>query len=143
LATLHDTYDCRDCGSTLPVSEFPKTNSRLGHRPNCKKCHGIEVSIRYHNNPGVKDMIRDRNLKRKFGISLNEYQDKFNSQSGLCQICNKEEPVKGRLLSVDHCHETGKIRGLLCTLCNTTLGKVKDDIDLLESMIQYLERYGD
>lgn len=57
-------------------------------------------------------------------------------QDGRCAICNKEM----KQVNVDHCHKTQEVRGLLCTACNTGIGKLKDDISVLESAIKYLKR---
>lgn len=84
-------------------------------------------------------------LKRKFGISLEEYASMFKSQGGLCAICNLESRVidnrtgKPRLLAVDHCHRKDHVRKLLCQGCNQGLGCFKDDPALLRSAADYLE----
>lgn len=59
---------------------------------------------------------------------------------GCCWICKKPEPIAGRKLSIDHCHDTGKVRGLLCTHCNTGLGHFNHDPDRIDKAIRYLER---
>ena len=85
-------------------------------------------------------------IRAKWGLSQSDYLGMFEQQDNRCAICAEEETVpisqkntKPRRLAVDHDHSTGIIRGLLCTRCNTTLGKVKDDTDLLKKMIEYLE----
>lgn len=95
-----------------------------------------------------KNLIRDSRLKKSFGISIDEYQNMFNNQKGLCKICGNPEKARQpnseafRLLCVDHCHSTGKVRGLLCTNCNIMLGQAKDDIQILSNAIEYLKQYG-
>lgn len=93
----------------------------------------------------IKKYDRKRQLKVKYNISENEYEQMFNEQNGKCQICKNPEITKTngtlRKLSVDHCHKTKIVRGLLCINCNTALGKFKDNINLLESAILYLRRY--
>lgn len=91
---------------------------------------------------------RAKNLKKQFGLSLADYDNMNIAQAGLCAICRKRETVKDsqgnvRPLAVDHCHRTGKIRGLLCSNCNWALGLVEDDILRLLSMIRYLETNND
>lgn len=84
-------------------------------------------------------------LKRNYNITLDDYLNLLLNQNSVCKICKKEETSKnnkkGKIkdLAVDHCHKSGKIRGLLCTRCNTTLGRVEDSIELLENMINYLK----
>jgi hypothetical protein len=88
---------------------------------------------------------RDLELKRDFGISMEEYKVMHSKQGGVCAICKEPEKViyKGTLrsLSVDHCHQTGKVRGLLCTKCNRGLGLLQDSLDLLKKSVAYLEDY--
>ena len=91
---------------------------------------------------------RMRNVRRSYfpkkcGITLEEYEEKLKKQKGLCLICEKPEKRKrnGRVMSlhVDHCHKTGKVRGLLCSNCNSALGKFGDSIKRLRKAIAYLE----
>jgi len=96
-----------------------------------------------------KEEVRNARLKKYFGITLKDYEEMFHNQNGLCKICNKPETAKQsnndtgavRMLSVDHCHETGIIRGLLCTNCNIMLGQSKDNVLILQNAIDYLKYY--
>lgn len=76
-------------------------------------------------------------------LKYNEFLELKQVQNNKCAICKKEEHVlhlgKPRELAVDHCHNTGKIRGLLCTNCNKVLGHAKDSIEILTRAIEYLE----
>lgn len=78
---------------------------------------------------------RDRHYKIKYGISLEEYNIMLELRNSKCEICNKEKK-----LYVDHCHKTGKIRGLLCSSCNTAIGLLEDDIERLTNSINYLQK---
>ena len=78
-------------------------------------------------------------IKRKFGITPETYYQLSESQNHLCAICKKTDS-RGAKLSVDHCHTSKKVRGLLCRHCNVALGYLNDDISLLESAIKYLEK---
>lgn len=86
-------------------------------------------------------------LKRSYGISLEQFNEMLVSQSALCAICHKPEtqvhPKSGLpyQLSVDHCHKTGNTRELLCNRCNRTLGMVNDNADLLKRMIEYVQKH--
>lgn len=90
--------------------------------------------------------IRNRELQRKYGITLDEYEALVNSQGDVCAICGatKKGTARGRVRywSVDHDHETGAIRGLLCQKCNTILGLAGDDPAVLGQAIEYLRRHG-
>jgi len=82
-------------------------------------------------------------LKRKYGITLEEWCAMFDKQNSLCAICNqvgfKLDPASKNLLVVDHCHATGKVRGLLCHNCNRALGLLKDNKANLVRALDYLE----
>lgn len=83
---------------------------------------------------GHRAEYRYRKIKRLYGISEDEYLALCEMQGGRCAICDKAVPV----LAVDHCHETGAVRGLLCSFCNTGIGHLGDDPDILERAKQYL-----
>lgn len=89
----------------------------------------------------TKDKIRWQVVKRKYGISENEYLEMLKKQGGGCAICGKIDAKHWQTnnLLIDHCHTTGKVRGLLCNNCNTALGLVSDNIDTLKQMIKYLK----
>lgn len=76
-------------------------------------------------------------LKRRYGITLEEYEAMFAKQDGKCAICNGVCPT-GRNLAVDHDHDTGKVRGLLCSRCNQGIGQLRN-VATLQSAINYLE----
>ena len=78
-----------------------------------------------------KERIKKANLKSRYNITLETYNDK---------ICGTIECKTGRALSVDHCHSTSKIRGLLCANCNTALGLMGDDVVRMRKAIKYLKK---
>jgi hypothetical protein len=80
---------------------------------------------------------RKKRIKCDYGLTLEQYEEMWIAQGGKCAICGKDSP--SRLLCVDHDHETGKVRGLLCVHCNHLLGNARDKIQVLASAIQYLE----
>lgn len=89
--------------------------------------------------------IRDKQLQRDFGITLGMYNKMLDDQGGVCAICEKPEFSKRsgkiRALAVDHCHDTGRVRALLCTSCNPMIGYSKDDTNILRKAAAYLERH--
>lgn len=87
-----------------------------------------------------KDKYRDTYMKRVYGISLDEYNKKIEQQQGVCYIC-ESSPSGGKSLAIDHCHDTGIIRKLLCINCNTVLGLVKEDINIMNKLINYIEEH--
>jgi len=78
------------------------------------------------------------NLKRKFNLTMDGYEDMLSKQYGVCAICGG---TCTKSLAVDHNHTTGKVRGLLCNSCNRGLGYLKDSRHILQSAIDYLEKY--
>ncbi len=84
--------------------------------------------------------MKNNHLKCTFGITLVEYNQMFEEQQGCCAICGKHQASEKRALAVDHDHETGRIRGLLCSGCNQGIGHLKDDITILRKAIAYLEK---
>lgn len=89
---------------------------------------------RYQNAP---ELFKSQDLKRKYGITLADYQKLEQVQNFVCAICFK--PKGKRALAVDHNHTTGKVRGLLCSPCNTGLGQFCDNKALLERASEYLK----
>ena len=81
-------------------------------------------------------------LKNKFNLTLEQYETMINNQNNLCAICKEEETSKRRRkLVIDHCHNTGKVRALLCNFCNVILGMSKESIPRLEACIQYITKH--
>ncbi|SRR6266487_4801256 len=83
---------------------------------------------------------------KKFGITPQDYDEMFMVQNKVCAICGKEDQNKNgtvRLLSLDHNHITGKVRGLLCTRCNTALGLLREEPETIKAMLRYLEEHGE
>jgi hypothetical protein len=76
---------------------------------------------------------------RSYGISTEEYDQMLLDQNGVCYICNKK-PSDKRALDIDHNHETGEVRGLLCSQHNRAIGLFDDSINLLAKAIEYLSR---
>ncbi len=90
-----------------------------------------------------KEVSKNYWLKKLYGIDLVEYQRLLDVQGGVCAICG-QPPVGGKTssasLHVDHDHETGRVRGLLCTKCNPAIGQFDDDPKLLEAAAEYLRK---
>jgi len=87
----------------------------------------------------VKERRSDALQKQKYGISLEQKAQMIKEQGGTCRICkNPLEP--GRKSPTDHDHKTGKVRGILCNKCNIGLGMFKDNIEYLQSAIEYLNK---
>lgn len=144
---------CNKCKEEFSIQEFQKNKNNCdGYSYNCKSCikkrraHSKEYDRRYwkswreKNSHRLKERDRAHNLKRKFNMSINDYNILLKSQNGVCATCFKEKSSNGKALAVDHCHKTGKIRGLLCNECNTSLGLLKENKHTLYNLIDYLNR---
>lgn len=101
-----------------------------------------KITQLWHKNNQEKS--RDLDLKKRFGITLNDYNKMLEEQNGVCAVCKEKETVrlngKVKRLCVDHDHKTGKVRGLLCMSCNIALGKLKDNSTIIESLLTYIKR---
>lgn len=127
----------RDASQRTDNKELAKERARIWRLNNLDKSR--QNSKNYQkNNP---DKVFQFQLN-KYNISVEDYNLLLIKQNYVCAICHKQCIYKPRL-SVDHCHETGKIRGLLCGNCNTGLGKFKESKDIMLSAIRYLEENGD
>lgn len=100
-----------------------------------------EDVVAYHKNLWItKNKSKKPHLQRTYGITVDDYNIMFAFQEGKCLGCNKHQSELKSALHVDHDHETGKIRGLLCKKCNTAIGLMKDSIYNLNNMINYLSK---
>lgn len=141
---------CKACHVEKPLDEFyPEKKNRSGYRGTCKPCvykkiaewqkRNRDKTARYQANWKARrpDYNREQQLAR-YGLTLATYDELLRSQGGVCAICERE-CHKNRLLSVDHDHSTGKVRGLLCHNCNAGIGQLGDDPALLRRALEYLE----
>lgn len=138
---------CSQCGETKPIEQFSKTrDGKYGPvlRSNCKACASARAYRWFlDNRDRAKEVQRNRNMVLNYGITADEYRQRAEQQRHVCAICRKPETVerdgKVMLLSVDHCHSTGRVRGLLCNNCNRAIGLLKDNVELLRKAVDYLE----
>ena len=143
---------CNTCGNEKPLSDFSKDKSTHGGlRNRCRKCMSAIYKAHYAANQeyhkqrsrewGIKNPVKRRRagknceLRKLYGISLSQYEEMIAQQSGKCKICDLLMPLP----YVDHCHVTGKVRGLLCAGCNTGLGGFRDSPRLLHRAVGYLD----
>ena len=159
---------CRVCNELKPFSDFYRASGmRDGLRSDCKKCNLARRAAAYRENPqpyierakkwqeenpqrhkrrqreyaeAGKKKLSDRksHLKRKYGLTLEEFDEILESQGGRCAICGRPDAD-----NVDHDHVTGLVRGILCWDCNIALGKFADDIDRFVAAAAYLDQHDD
>jgi hypothetical protein len=158
---------CRLCGLNKPVSAFyAMAGMRDGYRNECKACFQAAARARYdsaasveratrwqkqnpervaayqaeyRNRPERKRAMRDLYYRRTYGISADEVDEMLAAQGGGCAICGVL-PERLGSLHVDHDHQHGHLRGLLCVSCNQGLGQFRDDPEVLLAAIDYLRR---
>lgn len=97
---------------------------------------------RYRAKPETKEKRRNNRLLSLYGLTTKEYEDMLVSQAYCCAACNTHQLELSVPLNVDHNHETGQVRGLLCGNCNRALGLIKDSAETLSNLIKYLQKYG-
>ncbi len=150
---MQTTKFCYRCKLDKLAIEFPKAKDRKdGLYCYCKKCNAEVYAKKSAENPGKfkaiskeyrrthPDSMRKSDLKRNYGMTIEQYNQMFVSQNGSCLICGKQN-LTNKHLNVDHNHQTGKVRGLLCQFCNTGLGNFKDEKELLLKAFKYLNKY--
>lgn len=126
---------CRTCSDVKSVESFHRSKkSKDGYQSQCKACQKARLS-------SPENAERRRHYAwlasiKKFGITEDQYNQMLEKQLGLCAICHKPDTIK---LAVDHCHETGKVRGLLCKRCNMAIGLLDDDPDRIISAALYVK----
>lgn len=127
---------CTKCGETKELSEFHNDlKQKDGLRSWCKEC--VRAYAAEHR---LRPKSRNDRFKLQYGITLEEAEDLYHKQEGKCAICGefKGSLSKSAGLYIDHDHESGKVRGLLCNSCNVALGLMKDNPDLLKKAQFYL-----
>jgi Recombination endonuclease VII len=122
---------CPDCGSVKSLELFPRTTaSRSGRATYCLPCHNLRGRASREKVGGS----RTYHLTRRYGITAEEADEMLAEQGGLCAICQTEPAAH-----VDHDHDTGRVRELLCFNCNGGLGQFKDEPELLRAAADYVE----
>lgn len=130
---------CTKCGETKSEDSFSWHYKDKGiRRAQCKSCRNLYEKIKSREDHR-KIQRKEYCLKKTYDISIEQYNKMLEDQNGVCDICHR--PPITKALAVDHCHTTGKIRGLLCSSCNTALGSMQDNTDRLRNAIAYLERF--
>jgi hypothetical protein len=146
---------CTKCKEIKPLTEF-YNHVKHGPRPECKACTKLrsaniwkdkkeELTLRNrnwldNNKERRKKYTKVQNLKRKYGLTLEQYEAMLLAQRGKCPICNKELDACAQK-DVDHCHNTGKIRDILCSNCNKGLGCFDDNPECMIAAAEYVKRH--
>lgn len=148
---------CSKCNQTKNLNLFYRNKrNKDGLNYYCKECsNSINNDFRKNRYPLDKQKnrdnqkrwqqrhskeVKDKKLKAKFNITIKDYNNMLTEQNYSCKICCIKQIDLTINLSVDHCHFTGKIRGLLCNSCNLALGLFKDNIEYLKNAQNYLKQ---
>jgi coenzyme F420-reducing hydrogenase gamma subunit len=131
---------CCDCQEEKALDSFHKQPGvRDGRRGVCKPCAVLRATKWRQDNPERFNAARRKREIKKYGITYVDYERMLAEQAGVCLGCKTLS--EGEHLAVDHCHATGRVRGLLCRNCNLTLGNVQDKPEVLRALADYLDRY--
>lgn len=137
---MEEKKKCSKCKKSKLLNEFYlNKNSKDGHHHYCKKCHNSHSKQRYDNDPEFREKRKKYGQLKRYNITTDKFLDILNEQKNKCAICDKPFKSK-RVTFIDHDHNDGKVRGLLCPKCNTILGLCYDDVEILKSAILYIEK---
>ena len=139
------TKVCGECGLEKPAAEFYETTDKrypglVRLSAACRPCMAIRL-CRARAKKRAKHGFDAWSVMHYYGITVEQYEEAFARQGGVCAVCGRE-PEEGRQkgLVVDHDHETRRFRGLLCRLCNVGIGVLNDDPEALRAAADYVER---
>ena len=127
---LNKNSQCRDCTNNY---------TRKWRKTHPSSAEALEKARDYRDSHKIQLRLYERKrLLASYGLTLKDYNKLLKKQKGACAICGKKKAhKKGKFLHVDHNHKTGKVRGLLCAVCNTALGRL-NSVKILKKAIKYL-----
>jgi len=149
------TKRCPECEVVKPLDDFYRNKSSADGRGGyCRPCqlaymrtpkrakHAADYQRERHADPALKrrhvDKQREAHLRRRYGLAVEDYDAMVEAQGGVCLLC-KHPQKDGRRLAVDHCHDSGRVRGLLCNACNVLLHKIETRAVSIEAVAVYLK----
>lgn len=130
---------CRGCGEAKVLEAFHQRPHRFDGRESCCRACKSERSRIKNSDPLKKRRNREVKLRAKYGIGVEDVETMLAEQGGRCAICRRSEGAER--FHVDHDHETGAVRSLLCLQCNALLGHCREDPSVLHAAVEYLERH--
>lgn len=123
--------------------ERAKATNEAYRKRNIEKCRARGASWRARNPEKQRLSKRRARLRKEFGLSLEQFDAMLAAQGGVCAICKQPETRQRsgiKTLSIDHCHATGRVRGLLCNRCNRAIGLLQDTAEICDAAAEYLRR---
>ena len=128
---------CTKCGITKPLEDYPlDKRANDGRASSCKQCNNKEHRKRYSSKE-YKNSNHKYRMEKRYGLSPLDFDTLIGANNNCCHLCNKKFKDT-RHKHIDHCHETGRVRGILCKDCNTALGKLGDNEEGLLKALRYL-----
>ncbi|MFD9637263.1 endonuclease VII domain-containing protein [Streptomyces violascens] len=139
------TQTCSACGETKPDDDFYMQSTNPDHRAYGRRQRRCKICVRKQtgayqreNRERATELQRAWRFKNSYGITLHDYDRLLLEQGGVCAICQGPSGSASTRLHVDHCHVTGRVRGLLCRPCNKGIGAFRDRSGAIRSAISYL-----
>ncbi len=126
---------CLLCNLEKPTTEFYFLQ-RSGYQSRCKPC---ELGRKKVERGLFPRRLRSQSLKHNYGLSLDEWEAKFAAQGSRCASCGTDDPGHKHGWHTDHCHATGRVRGITCHGCNLAVGGVKDSVVRAQALVRYLQ----
>lgn len=134
---------CPRCKVTKQILEFYRDEGRkdkvYSYCKACSKQRAIIFRKKMHADGKGYKHFRNRKLIERYGITLVQYNEILKNQNGVCAVCKGTCTGRARNLHLDHCHTTGKVRGILCNYCNLAIGSARDNPKILRALATYLE----
>lgn len=137
------TKVCKHCGDEKDevdfYSFFDKWANKSYTSTRCKPCHQSYKK----SNPNTAKNRKAEKLKLRYGLTYDQWEQLREVENYACMICGITEDDMGKKLDVDHCHVSGKFRGVVCNPCNNVLGHARDNVEILQAAISYLKTNAD
>lgn len=134
---------CTKCDESKPLDAFYQNpENRDGRQGSCKACDNVRTKEwKAANAESTRMTSKKYYLRTKYGITIEQYNDLLAKQGGRCACCGADSPRgRGVYFPVDHCHETGAVRGLLCNPCNVGIGALGDNVEGVMRALTYLTK---
>lgn len=148
ITAVPESKKCTKCQVVKPGTEFYRKKDSFALNSYCKVCVCI-----YSKAWGIKNIgkrrakqnkyQRTKRIAQRYGLTVEGWDVMFKKQKGECSICRRSQEDVGKRFHVDHCHENGKVRSLLCAKCNLIIGMVNEDPNILVAMAEYLRQHLD
>lgn len=144
------TKPCRKCRAVKALAEFSLSRratetQNAVYRSDCKACCSERTKQWFVDNPGRAEANKRKSVLAAYGLTVDDYDSLLQQQGGACAICRRPERTtrNGKLLRmpVDHDHETGAVRGILCHSCNRAIGFLGEDVAIVQETVAYLLRH--